>query len=163
MHFARPVLVKGMHSFVPVVYGISKEVACAAGRDLSFLSLHLGSLLLDEGRLDYAQLHSRVEMCLTCTYLATTVTAICHGVGQGQQRAKYSNDDTYQNPRTPERLQKVAQSMQIAAQYMHTQDLNRPDSTDNWFKKKVTFARIAQSPQPALEFSRCMFIYCNRE
>ena len=53
--------------------------------------------------------------------------------------------------------------MQIAAQYMGTQDLNRPDSTDNWFKNKLTFARIAQSPRAAPEFSRCIFIYCNRE
>ena len=33
--------------------GIAGEVACAAGRDLPFLSLQLGSLLLDERRLDY--------------------------------------------------------------------------------------------------------------
>ena len=44
-----------MFSFVLVVSGIAKEVACAAGRDLAFLSLNLGSLLLDERRLDNVQ------------------------------------------------------------------------------------------------------------
>ena len=54
MHFARPVLVKGMVSFVLVV-SPRMLLASAACRDLAFLSLNLGSLVLDERCLDYVQ------------------------------------------------------------------------------------------------------------